>query len=82
MLNTHELMDLTLTTMADEDTWLSVQQAIHACEDVVELRLALEEVLIIASGLAVQASGLAEVDTHYLVDFHYQALQEEVDAQD
>ena len=80
MLNSHELIDLTLATMADEDTWLSVQQAINNAPDA-EVRDALEELCVIAAGLAVVASAATEVDAHYLVDTHYDALHAEIENQ-
>lgn len=78
MLNANELLSLTVTTMNHEDAWLSVQEAIYKAPDA-EVRLALEEMTILAAGMAVQISGIVEADVLNVIDLHTELLNEEID---
>lgn len=73
MLNANELLSLTVTTMNHEDAWLSVQEAIFNAPEV-ETRLALEEMTILAAGMAVMLSGFQEEDVLKIIDFHTNML--------
>lgn len=74
MLNANELLSLTATTMNHEDAWLSVQEAIFKAPEV-EVRLALEEMTILATGMAVMLSGFQEEDVLKVIDFHTDMLE-------
>lgn len=81
MLNANELLSLTVTTMNHEDAWLSVKEAIrNAPED--ELRYALEEMTILAAGMAVVLSGFQEEDVLKVIDFHTELLNAGIEAQE
>lgn len=81
MLNGNELLSLTVSTTASEDAWLSVKEAIrNAPED--ELRYALEEMTILAAGMAVVLSGFQEEDVLKVIDFHTELLNAGVEAQE
>lgn len=78
MVNTHELLCLTVTTLADGDAWASVQDVTSKLSPE-DLRWALEEVLIVAAGLAVQASTGLELDVMNLIDDNYEILGHHLD---
>ena len=74
MLNANELLSLTVSTTASEDAWLSVQEAIRTASDT-EVRFVLEEMTILAAGMAVMLSGFQEEDVLKVIDFHTEMLE-------
>ena len=81
MLNANELLSLTVSTTASEDAWLSVQEAIRTASDT-EARFVLEEMTILAAGMAVMLSGFQEEDVLKVIDFHTELLNMGIEAQD
>ena len=77
MTSTHELLCLTVTTMADEDAWLSVQESVKSMS-ADEARASLEELLVISAGSFVTAAGAFEVDVMGLIDDNYDLLYSQV----
>ena len=82
MTDSHTLLCQTFATLYNEDSWDTVGDALVAEEDADALRFALEELLVIAAGLAIMASGALEVDPLNLIDSHYEMLRAEVATQD
>lgn len=82
MINAHELLCRTLTTMHHEDSWLSVAEAIEGEDDLDALKFAVEELLVIAAGFAITASGALGQDVLGYIDENFEHLRGLVAEQD
>jgi hypothetical protein len=76
MLDAHELLCLTHTTMYSEGAWDTVRDAIFNQTDPVELALVIEDLLIVAAGMAIHLGGYEERDALTVIDNHFHSLHE------